>query len=159
MDIFDEVYSNAYSPEDLFSPSRLEQGINNSIDNSNDEQHLLDTEINIPELLTIPQQLFHNNNEEISGNSAENAGLISQNNNREIEAFNPIVQNNEIKRAKKKTYKNKGRREKFSTLTDGHTGDFPGNLLRKDGTTFMDSMYTCLNERCKIYSPKLKLKK
>ena len=158
MDTFNEEYTIAYSPEDsnnFFSPIQLEQRINNSVDNSNDEQHSLPTEEYIPE--PIPQPLNQNSNEILSGNSAENAGLINQNNNRNNEIFNQTVKNTENNTTNEKTSKNKGRRKKDSTLTDGHTGDYPGNLLRKDGTTFMDSMYTCLNERCKIYDPKLKI--
>ena len=158
MDVFNSEYTIAYSPEnsnELFSPVQLEQRIDNSLDNSNDEEHSLPTEEFIPE--PIPQQLSQNNNEILSGNSAENVSLISHNNNINNGIFNQIVKNTENKTTKEKTNRSKGRRGKDSTLTDGHTGDYPGNLLRKDGTTFMDSMYTCLNERCKIYDPKLKI--
>ena len=164
MDAFDKEYTIAYSPEDsneFFSPSQLEQSINNSlIDdyNSNNEQHSLPTEKNIPAPITIPQPLTQNNSEVMSGNSAENVGLISQNDNRNNGIFNHIEESAENRTTNEQTNKSKGRRKKGSTLTDGHTGDYPGNLLRKDGTTFMDSMYTCLNKRCKIYDPKLKLK-
>ena len=164
MDTFDKEYTIANSPEDsfeLFSPSQLEQSINNSIIdnyNSNDEQHSLPTEENIPESITIPQNLSPNISEVMSESSAENAGLISQNNNRNNGIANHIEESDENRATNEQTNKSKGRRKKGSTLEDGHTGDYPGNLLRKDGTTFMDSMYTCLNKRCKIYDPKLKLK-
>ena len=164
MDTFDKEYTIANSPEDsfeLFSPSQLEQSINNSIIdnyNSNDEQHSSPTEENIPGPITIPQNLSPNNSEVMSENSAENAGLISQNNNRNNGIANHIEESDENRTTNEQTNKSKGRRKKGSTLEDGHTGDYPGNLLRKDGTTFMDSMYTCLNKRCKIYDPKLKLK-
>ena len=164
MDTFDKEYTIANSPEDsfeLFSPSQLEQSINNSIIdnyNSNDEQHSLPTEENIPESITIPQNLSPNISEVMSESSAENAGLISQNNNRNNGIANHIEESDENRTTNEQTNKSKGRRKKGSTLEDGHTGDYPGNLLRKDGTTFMDSMYTCLNKRCKIYDPKLKLK-
>ena len=163
MDAFDKEYTIAYSPEDsneFFSPSQLEQSINNSlIDdyNSNNEQHSLPTEKNIPAPITIPQPLTQNNSEVMSGNSAENVGLISQNDNRNNGIFNHIEESAENRTTNEQTNKSKGRRKKGSTLTDGHTGDYPGNLLRKDGTAFMDSMYTCLNERCKIYDSKLKI--
>ena len=164
MDTFDKEYTIANSPEDsfeLFSPSQLEQSINNSIIdnyNSNDEQHSLPTEENIPESITIPQNLSPNISEVMSESSAENAGLISQKYNRNNGIANHIEESDENRTTNEQTNKSKGRRKKGSTLEDGHTGDYPGNLLRKDGTTFMDSMYTCLNKRCKIYDPKLKLK-
>ena len=162
MDVFNKEFITAFSSEDLNKPStpnQLEQGINNSIDDLNDEQYSLHTGLNNQEPITIHNQLNQNSNEVLSDNSAENAGLITLNNYRNIEAFNQIIKNTDNKTTKEKTYKSKGRRKKGSTLTDGHTGDFPGNLLRKDGTSFMDSQYTCLNERCKKYDPNLKLEK
>lgn len=41
-------------------------------------------------------------------------------------------------------------------MTGGHTGTFPGNILRKNGSAFMKSIYTSLNKRCKKYKIKLK---
>ena len=157
MGISNEKFNLANSPEysdESISLNQIEQRISNIIYNSKDESQSLPTEVQISEPIPIPQQISQNSNEEISNNSAENAGLISQNNNTNIETLNPIVKNNKNETTKEKTYKKPGRREKDSTLTGGHTKNFPGNILRKNGTAFMDSMYTSLNNRCKMYNVK-----
>ena len=37
-------------------------------------------------------------------------------------------------------------------MTGIHTGTFPGNILRKNGTSFLKSIYDSLNNRCVIYN-------
>ena len=162
MDTFNKKFIFAFSSEDSESNAEnsLVRGINDSIDNnSNDGQHSLPTEFDISEPGKNPNQSIQNSNEVLSSNSSKDVGLITQNNKGEITALISSLTIPGNGSTKEKTYKKKGRREKNSTLTGGHTGHFPGNLLRKDGTAFMDSIYSCLNKRCKIYDPTLKLQK
>lgn len=161
MDEFNNKYTCLNSPDDsnqLFTPSQLIKGFNDSIDNSNDEEHSLPTEGNNPFSIEIPQPLSQNNNNEILNNSVGNVGLISHNNIIAIEPVNPPSENPIFSAStREETFIKRGRREKGSIIIGGHTGHARGNLLRKDGTSFMDSMYKCLNNRIKLYNPSLKL--
>lgn len=118
------------------------------------------TGLNNQEQFENSQQPGQNNNEAIPNNSAQNEGSIAINNNQRNQMTPLGLNNTENASTEEKTNKKKrGRREKGTTLTGGHTGDYPGNKLRKNGTASMDSLITCLNLRCKIYNSKLRLKK
>ena len=129
----------------------LEEEINNFIDNPIEKINSLTTENNIPENKINLQQLKLDNNEEISNNSLKKVVLISKNKHRKVSKLKKIVNNYENETTKEKTVgKKRGRRKKGSKLEGGHTKTFPGNILRKDGTAFMDSIHTDLNKMCEF---------
>ena len=139
-----------------FPQNSLEERINNFIDNPNDDQNSLPTGSNIAGNMPNPHQISLSNIETISSKSIKNAVLIDKNNNTNIGLLHQNLNNSEkeitIEKTKKNQKKKQGRRKKGSNLKGGHTGNYPGNILRKCGTAFMDSLYTALNYRCKIHN-------
>ena len=136
---------------ELSSQNSLSEGMfdfpNNS--NENDNQNAL-TGLNNQSPIANPQKLSQNSNEAIKSSSAQYAVSITTNINQKAHIFSPVSINVENATTKEKTHKKKrGRRKKGSTVTGGHTGNYPGNKLRKSITGCMDSIYDCLNERCK----------
>ena len=135
------------------------EGIYDIPNDSNNNLNIL-TGLNNHVPIAYPQQLYQNSNETIKSSSAQKAGSITSNNNQKAQILGLISNNTENGTTKERTnVKKRGRRKKGSTLTGGHTNNFPGNILRKNATGCMDSIYNSLNKRIKIYFPKHKLKR
>lgn len=158
MDIFEKEFNVAISPEDLNESNinhPMEEEMENSINNSNGEQNAILTSNSIPNSIENPHQINQRYNKELPCNLIENSGLITENNERKTKMFIPILINSIDDITKDQTKKKKrGRRKKDSPLTGGHTGNFPGNILRKNGTAFMRFMYAFLNNICVVYKIK-----
>ena len=151
----EEGMNNFIDNSTPFTQNSLEEQINNFIDKPNNVQNSLPTGYNIVENMPNPQHIGLTNNEGISNKSIKNIVQITKNNNRNIALLHQNLNNFEnettIEKTKnKQTKKNLGRRTKGSNLKGGHTGNYPGNILRKNGTGFMDSLYNALNYRCEI---------
>ena len=152
-EIYDQVINLILNQSN--NENALAERMNNNINNSNDRQNSSLTGLNRPEPNSNPHPLRPNNNDAISSSSAQNVASIITNNNNRSQIAHPVLNNIENSTTRENTIKKKrGRRKKGSTLTDGHTGIFPGNILRKNGTAFMKSIYISLNKRCKKYKIK-----
>ena len=157
----DEFYQMFNPIYNLLNQSNNENSIakrmNNNSNNSNVQQNSSLTGLDRPEPNSNPQPLRPNNNDAISSGSAQNVASITTNNNKRFKIAHPVLNNIENSTTRENTIKKKrGRIKKGSTLTGIHTGTFPGNILRKNGTSFMKSIHSSLNKRCKKYKIKLK---
>ena len=142
------------------SLNSLEEGMNYTLNGSNDIQYSSLTASNNQAPISNHLTLFQNSIEEIQSDSAQNVDSISINDNQRIQMIDSFFDNTENATTREKTtHKKRGRRKKGSTLKGGHTRNYPGNILRKTMTAFANSKYPDLNKRCKKYERNLRLKK